>query len=145
MGHFSDVYGYILGIGDHYDHNAGRIRALPASDRSAYLSPDMFAIPLREHCYDSQLIAFGRTYKGVEVYWEQWLAEFEVLLRTMYWDEACVRLRTEYWGTYRYLWIPVNSDQLPPGTVPQPTQVWTFSGGPRSGLRDQYRKDDDAF
>lgn len=132
MGHISIVHGYIEGLGVHAHHNAERIAALPEHDTRPYLTRDMFAVPSMKHSYENQLITFGLVYNRVELRWQAWLEKFEALLRTMYWDEAHVYLQTDLWGSYHYVWspLPVVSDL--------PTQQWTFSGGPRTGLGQAY-------
>ena len=132
MGHVADVFGYILGRDDFAKENEARIAALPEHDTRPEITRDMFAVPTREHSYLSQLISFGRSYNGVENHWEAWLTKFEALLRGMYWDEAHVYLKTELWGSFHYVWTPKPD-------TPLPNQEWTFSGGPRSGIRDTYR------
>lgn len=133
MGHISIVHGYIFGLGEWAQDNAARIAALPEHDTRPYLTRDMFAVPSMKHSYGDQLITFGLVYNRVEVRWQDWLEKFEALLRTMYWDEAHVYLETELWGNYHYVWTP-----LPEAAGDGPTQRWTFSGGPRTGLGQTY-------
>jgi hypothetical protein len=75
----------------------------------------------------------------VEIAWETWLSKFEALLRTLYWNGAHVYLHTECWGSFHYRWVP--SSDIEPNAPPQ---IWTFSGGPRTGIRDEYRKSDEV-
>ncbi len=88
------------------------------------------------------MIAFGNIYNGVERAWDQWLDKFEALLRTMYWFDAHVHLQTEMWGTYQYVWKSITPVPLQEGTAAMPVQQWTLTGGPRTGIRDSYSKQD---
>ncbi|HEV2458048.1 MAG TPA: hypothetical protein VGS80_06750 [Ktedonobacterales bacterium] len=135
MSHFTHVFGYILIDDSFAPENAGRINALPEADTHPALTRDPFALPGIQGSDPSQLIPFGRTHRSVETVWEAWLGKFEMLLRTLYWQEAHVYLRTECWRSFHYKWVPLP-DAWPP-------QASTFSGGPRSGIRDQYRKSEE--
>jgi hypothetical protein len=138
MGHFSVVHGYINGPGDYADENRASIDALPADDTWPYLTRDLFAVPSEKHSYYEQLITFGTIYNGVERAWKEWLGKFEALLRTMYWYETHVHLETDYWGTYHYVWTSLTPIGVKRGAPESPVQQWTFSGGPRSGIRESY-------
>ena len=137
MGHPTEVFGYILGIDEFARENGERIAALPEEDSGPSLTRDMFAVPRIEHSYLGHLIPFGLVYKNVEIFWEAWLTKFEALLRTMYWDEAHVYLHTDCWGSFHYKWVPTDDEW--------PHKTWEFSGGPRSGIRDEYREPHDDF
>jgi hypothetical protein len=138
VGHFSVVYGYINGPGDYADENRASIDALPADDTWPPLTRDLFAVPSQGHFYWEQLITFGTIYNGVERAWEEWLGKFEALLRTMYWYEARVHLETDSWGTYHYVWTSLSPIAGKSSGPELPVQKWTFSGGPRSAIRESY-------
>lgn len=136
MGHMSYLHGYIIGDYNYAQANRDCIANLPANDTWPYLTRDLFAVPAKEHSYDGQLISFGTAYNGVETNWEAWLSKFEALLRSMYWLEAHVYLQTEIWGAYHYVWKSTTSVEISRDGLELPVQRWTFSGGPRTGLRD---------
>lgn len=138
MGHFTIVYGYINGLGDYSEENVRGILALPEVDTWPYLTKDLFAVPSREHSYWDQVFTFGNLYNGVERAWDQWLLKFEVLLRGMYWFEAHVHLQTEIWGAYHYIWKPLSPIDLKGDALSSPVQEWTFSGGPRTNIRESF-------
>jgi hypothetical protein len=141
MGHLTIVHGYIHAWEDFSEENAAVIATLPEEDSWPYLTRDLFVVPQQKHSYIGQIISFGAAYNGVEGEWEEWLTKFERLLRSLYWDEAHVYLQTELWGSYHYVWeISVPPEAAEEG-IPSPLQHWTFSGGPRSGLRAAYTAD----
>lgn len=112
--------------------NAERIAALPETDSWPYLTRDMFALPRKEHNYETQMIPFAATYNQVERVWEQWLTKFESLLNSMYLDAAYVHLNTQFRGRYSYTWEPLGEhiDVPASGDLPPPFRL-IFSGGPR--------------
>lgn len=73
MGHFTELYGFIYGHGEHATENSASIAALPEHDTYPYLVRDMFAVPSMDHAYNEQLISFGLFYKSLETRWTQWL------------------------------------------------------------------------
>ena len=105
MGHTTILHGYIRCVGgEEYDRlNGEGLDALPkwSAEAQPLISRDMFA--LSRAGYQGPLIAFGRSYSGVESYWQRWREEFESLLRTLYWDEAHVWVETEWWGDFHSL------------------------------------------
>jgi len=137
MGHFSEVHGYITCLNEFEEANRQVIQSIPADGVLPQITGDMFATP--HHIYSEQMIIFGQAYNGVERYWDQWLEKFETILRKVYWYEAHVYLRTEQWGEYHYSWLPddrwVNAVR---------NQTWTFSGGPRSSVREYWEKKEQA-
>jgi hypothetical protein len=96
--------------------------------------------------YWEELITFGLIENGVEACWEAWLAKFEALLRRMEWSHVRVHLETEHWGSYVFEWAPVSYEDLPDDVIPPSPLPWTFSGGPRTNLREAYehRQAEDA-
>jgi hypothetical protein len=130
MGHFTDLYGCIIGIREHSEQNIMAISELPYDDQYPYLLRDMFALPRIEVGYQEQIFAFGLQYKSLESIWDQWLENFEALLRKMYWDAAHAHVITEMWGVYHFTWKPRNESYY----ANLPHQSWIFSGGPRTKL-----------
>ena len=139
MGHFTIVHGYIHAWEDFFEENAEIIARLPEEDTWPWLTRDLFVVPQRTHSYSRQIISFGTMYDGVEGEWEAWLTKFERLLRRMYWDDAHVYLKTELWGDYHYVWEIIIPPEVAEEGLEGPLQDWTFSGGPRSGLRAAYK------
>jgi hypothetical protein len=141
MGHFTIVHGYINANEAFFEENTAVIAALPEEDSWPHLTRDLFVVPQKKHSYDGQIISFGTMYNGVETEWEQWLTKFERLLRSLYWDDAHVYLQTELWGSYHYVWKIIYPSEGTEEGFQLPLQQWTFSGGPRSGLRAAYKPD----
>lgn len=115
MNNESIVYGCIkhLPFGDDSQrtascfHNRRAIRALPVADERPFLCQDMFAMPggpAADGNYQTQVIHFGVSYRAVEYEWEQWIAQFERLLKRMYWVSAVVHLETELSGFHTFMW-----------------------------------------
>lgn len=85
------------------------VQALPQSvdDEWSLLCRDMFAMPGEDvftGTYHTQIIHFAASYKAVEYEWENWLKQFEALLKTMYWMSASVHLETELSGKHTFNW-----------------------------------------
>jgi hypothetical protein len=103
MGHATVLHGYIHNWAGHEDENLRQLAALPETDDLPVpLTRNLFA-PAGPG-YNSQVIAFGREYNGVEQHWQAWRAKFEDLLRKLYWNEVHLYLETELWGTYHFWW-----------------------------------------
>lgn len=89
----------------HYQHNCNVLKALPGSEGWPLISKDMFTLPDVVSMYDeTQVIALGASYRGIEYEWEQWISSFEALLKKMYWVDATVHLETELSGQHRFSW-----------------------------------------
>jgi len=143
MGHISIVYGNIIGeawkSGDYHKlHRLNKylIDALPADDpvfpwitRNMFLVPD----PDRDKMYRDQVIVFGASYKTIQHEWEKWLEKFEAILRELYWSSATIHLETDLVGNHTFEWVfDINQTDNWTTNDPQPTRLWTFSGGPRT-------------
>lgn len=113
----SIVYGVIryqpatdyLSAHSHRRSNWLAIQQLPlgADDEWPLLCREMFSIPGDNAfigTYQTQLIHFAASYRAVEYEWEQWLAQFEALLKSMYWGSATVHLETELSGKHTFHW-----------------------------------------
>lgn len=113
----SIVYGVIryqpttdyLSAHNHRRTNWSAIQSLPlgADDEWPLLCREMFAMPgdnIFNGTYQTQIIHFAASYRAVEYEWEQWLAQFEALLKGMYWVSATVHLETELSGKHTFNW-----------------------------------------
>jgi len=150
MGHISIVYGHIIGgtwrSEDYYKlqrRNKKVIDTLPVNDetfpwitRSMFLVPD----PDKDKMYRDQVIVIGASYKSVEHEWDKWLDKFEAILRQLYWSSATIHLETELVGNHKYEWaFDINQPDNWISDNPQPTNVWTFEGGPREFFNNYKR------
>src|SRR5215213_1533219 len=142
MGHTSIVYGHIVGetwrSEDHHKLqrlNKKIIDALPADDETfPWINRNMFLVPDpdKDKMYRDQVIVFGASYKSVEHDWEEWLIKFEAILRQLFWSSVTIYLETELVGNHKYEWVfDINQPDNWTTDNPQPTRLWTFSGGPR--------------
>lgn len=80
---------------------------LGVEDEWSLLAREMFSMPgdnLFAGTYQTELIHFAASYRAVEYEWEQWLAQFESLLKSMYWVSATVHLETELSGKHTFSW-----------------------------------------
>jgi hypothetical protein len=146
MGHFSLVHGYITlsQIDTYITHNRNVIESLTTQERQGNISRDMFTLPVNG--YGEDIAVFGQTYNGIERYWEEWLSQFENLLRELYWFEARVYLQTEFWGNYQYDW-KLNTTGHDYEDIEHDLHywenqdpLWFFSGGPRSQIRTRHQQ-----
>ncbi|WP_421683872.1 hypothetical protein HKW98_05390 [Stutzerimonas urumqiensis] len=82
------------------------IDALPQADGWTFIGRDMFGCAGAPDAglYQTQIIHFGASYRQVEYEWSLWVAEFEQLLRRLYWTRAVVHLQTELSGTHTFRW-----------------------------------------
>ncbi|MFT7558623.1 MAG: hypothetical protein ACI93R_000518 [Flavobacteriales bacterium] len=130
----SVVYGYIRDLNVREQdlrqlENFSAVSRLEAQHASSFLSREMFSLPEKVSSEfdeglepESYLIHFGSSYLGVEYEWKQWLAQFEGLLKKMYWVSAVVHLETEISGRHIFQW-GVSSDEHKPGEHIQANQL----------------------
>jgi len=135
------IYGCIFGGGPRglemnkfFVLNKTVIEALPEKLDwdSALLTKGTFTVPMhdRDDFYRNQMIHFGASFNHLDLHWQKWLNEFEVLLRRLFWFEAHVHMEAELYGTYDYHWQANTGPMfLHP---PKPIEKWEFEGGPRS-------------
>lgn len=92
----------------HRDINREAMKALPTQDEwPQFLSREMFSPPdgpIELGAAKTDVLHFGAAYSAVEYEWESWLAEFESLLRRMYWATAKVHLQTPHSGVHTFTW-----------------------------------------
>lgn len=154
MGHASIVYGHIIGErwrSEDYHKlqrlNKKIVENLPVNDetfpwitKNMFLAPD----PDNDKMYRDQVIVFGASYKSVEHEWDEWLQKFEAILKQLYWSSAVIHLETELVGNHKYEWIfDINQPGNWISDNPNPTTMWTFTGGPRKFFDDQKRIETD--
>ena len=96
---------------ERYDHNARVIAALPLSDSWPPVSKEMFSFTQNSPGgkgpdleYESRVIHFGASLKGVEYEWEDWKSKFEQLLEQLFWLEANVYCKPEVGATISCHW-----------------------------------------
>lgn len=115
-----------------YRRNLAAIQALPEGSGAA-LTRGIFAVPDGDRnpaYYRVQVIHFGASYNHLSDRWEDWLLQFEELLRTLYWSKAYLHLEMEPIGQRSYRWTAEDVFQLH-SEDPAPTTRWTFAGDER--------------
>lgn len=106
MSEASLTMGRILSYSEeHHKHNLRTIQSLPSQEKGlSLLTREMF-------CNNelngkmSWVVGFARSYKNAESYWNDWINEFENLLRKLKWRSVTVILETEIFGTHQYTWL----------------------------------------
>ncbi|GAB1270170.1 hypothetical protein NBRC116493_34240 [Aurantivibrio infirmus] len=118
----SIVYGCIKDAAYYYDESQRRrvnrdaMLMLPHEDEWPFLSQEMFSVPRLEGSkgqYQTEVMHFGASYKAVEYEWDQWVSQFEGLLKRMYWVSAVVHLETELNGTHTFVWHSLSNCHEP--------------------------------
>ncbi len=118
----SIVYGcikdaaYLHDESTHRQVNRKALLNLPAANEWPLISREMFAVPALAPTsgqYQTEVLHFGASYKAIEYEWEQWIADFESLLRNMYWVSATVHLETELSGTHTFVWNSLSDTHQP--------------------------------
>lgn len=121
----SVVYGCIKDVAyedvaEHRQTNRKAMQALPSVECWSLVNREMFSLPeqqAQDVSLHTEVVHFGASYHGVEHEWKYWLAQFEGLLRKMYWTSATVHLETEMSGTHSFVFetngechVPSRSD-----------------------------------
>ncbi len=86
------------------------------NDDYPLLTPSMFSVSqlrMKGDCAAANIIHFAMSYYGIEYEWSEWMAKFESLLKSMYWQSAVVHLETEFTGLHTFKWESVNSSHIP--------------------------------
>ena len=118
----SIVYGcikdsaYLRDESIHRQANRQALLNLPPANEWPLISREMFSIPALAPTsgqYQTEVLHFGASYKAIEYEWEQWIADFETLLRSMYWVSATVHLETELSGTHTFVWNSLTDAHQP--------------------------------
>lgn len=134
----SIVYGCIKDSADFLQDDERRqanrraMLSLPGAEDWPFLSQEMFAIPRlqagADTSYQTEVMHFGASYRGVEYEWEQWLKTFEGLLSSMYWVSATVHLETELSGTHTFTWESNGSNHKPGAEAMNIRCEWSREG-----------------
>ena len=101
---------------EHREANRSAILSLPAANEWPLISREMFAVPALQRSagyYQTDVLHFGASYQAIEYEWEQWIADFEALLRKMYWISATVHLETELSGMHSFTWNALTDFHQP--------------------------------
>jgi len=126
----SIVYGCIKGMLPSGDDDLLRrtrgvnrdvMQMLPRADDWSFLCREMFS----SH---TEVMHFGASYAGVEYEWDAWLAEFESMLRRMYWVSATVHLETELSGVHTFTWESRRSFHEPGSSEIYVRSSWQQEG-----------------
>lgn len=88
------------------EHNRQVLSVLPAGETWALVNREMFAASVvpDQLLPTSQVIHFAASYRSVEYEWDTWVAQFEALLKRLYWSTAVVHLEAESHGSHRFIW-----------------------------------------
>ena len=113
--------------------NSQVLAELPAGDAWSFLGREMFASCLQPSAglYQTQVIHFGASYRSVEYEWNLWVAQFEALLKRLYWTSAVVHLETELNGTHTFRWESDNGLHSPQEGELRVRCAWEREGGAR--------------
>ncbi|MEM6284320.1 MAG: hypothetical protein AAF787_19165 [Chloroflexota bacterium] len=119
---------------DCWRHNKKMIDELPEEmdyKNNVLIVLDMFSVPMRNtraHFWRYQMIHFGFSIKHLDDIHDEWIQEFENLLRKLYWHETHVYMNSirEFEFT-EYSWKADIQPLLekPPQTI----KDWKFKGG----------------
>ncbi|MDQ7985768.1 hypothetical protein QYS36_12565 [Pseudomonas sp. G34] len=109
--------------------------ALPSGDAWPFLGREMFSCCQQpgSGLYQTQVIHFGASYQTIEYEWKLWVAEFEALLKRLYWASAVVHLETELSGTHTFRWEAESENGLhsPQDGALRVRCAWEREGGLR--------------
>ncbi len=103
------VWGEDAAASARLQHNRSVLDTLPDAEGGPLLWRSMFSdSSAREwgSAYQSSLIHFGLTCRGLEYEWSSWLRAFEALLARLYWVQAKVHLETEGSAQHVFIWEP---------------------------------------
>ena len=111
--------------------NREAMLSLPSADDWPFICREMFSIPevrVLNNNYHTEVLHFGASYKAVEHEWDQRVAQFEALLRKMYWVSATVHLETELSGTHTFTRQARGNCHVPGSDVMQVKCEWSHEG-----------------
>ena len=152
MGETSIVFGRISTYGkEEIQHNINVISALPSETEGySMFTNEMF----NRNTLNGKMnytFGFARSYKNIEQRWENWIDEFEQLIRSLKWETINVILETEMFGTHQYFWqkkfyrdnqeVPRKNDY---GLIEK--EEWYFGEGHRNfwGMASNYGWESEA-
>lgn len=109
------------------------LETLPVGDAWPFLGREMFSCCQRpgSGLYQTQVIHFGASYQTIEYEWKLWVAEFEALLKRLYWASAVVHLETELNGTHTFRWESDTGRHSPHDGGLRVRCAWEREGGLR--------------
>lgn len=109
------------------------LEALPVGHAWPFLGREMFSCCQRpgSGLYQTQVIHFGASYQTIEYEWKLWVAEFEALLKRLYWASAVVHLETELNGTHTFRWESDTGRHSPHDGGLRVRCAWEREGGLR--------------
>lgn len=118
----------------HRRANWSAVQNLPlgVDDEWSLLCREMFSMPGEDvfsGTYQTQLIHFAASYKAVEYEWENWLKQFEALLKSMYWVNATVHLETELSGKHTFHWQAEHGTHAPSDAELRMSCEWEREAG----------------
>lgn len=120
---------------ERYDHNAQVIASLPLSAPWPPVTQEMFSFtqnsPGRKGPdleYESRVIHFGASLKGVEYEWEEWIVKFENLLEQLFWLEAHVHCGPEVGTTISGHWkVDLKQWTNEASALPPSREAWIIN------------------
>ena len=109
------------------------LASLPSGEAWPFLGREMFSCCGNEGegLYQTQVIHFGASYRALEYEWRLWIAEFEALLKRLYWASAVVHLDTELNGCHTFRWESERGFHSPQEDDLRVRCVWEREGGGR--------------
>jgi len=132
------VSGRILLLGE---KNRNAIRDFIASNTSVngYLKQSIFGglesdLISTPNCnYDGIIITFGASYKYIQYYWAEYIAELENILKNINFENVSLKLETGLEGTYHFFWLSKSTNSAPDDEHEFiETEKWYFGYGNRN-------------
>ncbi len=108
MGELAIVFGRIqVKTKEEFENNRVVISNLYSDEKFSDIRQPMFHFCESEipFYYRSFLITFGATYKNIEHSWNDWLFNFEDVIKQLSWNSIRVVLETEMFGVHQYFWL----------------------------------------
>ena len=134
----SIVYGYIRAAAagqsaldaQRQQVNLLALDALPMAEDAHLVHRGMFGDQSVDGGAAVQVIHFGACRPGLEYQWDNWIEQFEVVLRRMCWSRVTVHLETQALGTHTFVWVASCGDYSPGGAAFEECvqRLWQRSG-----------------
>jgi len=81
--------------------------------------------------FRGRVIYFGGSFSSLFADWNQWLQQFESLLKRTYWEHAAAIVVTEWMGTHHYFWkAALEAHEQMAQTPPLPVTQWGLTTSP---------------